>query len=497
MAQPTENRREANRASSYKIVTWNSGGLNAKRENGRKRGDFLLSLWNKEGNLGVMAVQETHCKSDYELCQSVIDMKARLHVIHSPAGDDDPRAGVLLVLTHDWEVIETVREVPGRVMSVRVKSRVFDESMNFVVVYGKSGGSDGGEWIDGLARVLTDDYENVVIGDFNFVEKPEDRRGREISGLNGYDISLTNKFHNATAGWELKDIFRESRGEETGFTYCHECGWQSRIDRVYSDPDFLAKVSELHMQPFLGETTGHQSVWLKIEEGLKLGKGYWKFNVSLLRDRAYTEEITETWNEARDDKEDFNNIGEWWDYAKRLMTSATISYATNKRQNERREVKQLEKEKAKAEEAIENGDEFGVAAEQLKEINHRLEQEEERKAEGCRIRSRVPNFESKEPGVAYFSTMEKRGSKRNLIYALKDENGSARTGTQEVVGIAEDFYRQLFSRGETDEQTQNEFLSKVDVGLDEEGRRWCDRVIEKTEVESVMKKMASGKSPWG
>ena len=110
MAQPTENRREANRASSYKIVTWNSGGLNAKRENGRKRGDYLLSLWDKEGSLGVMAVQETHCKSDTELCQSVIDMKARLHVIHSPAEDDDPRAGVLLVLTHDWEVIETVTD---------------------------------------------------------------------------------------------------------------------------------------------------------------------------------------------------------------------------------------------------------------------------------------------------------------------------------------------------------------------------------------------------
>ena len=320
--------------SNYKIVTWNSGGLNAKREKGRKRGDYLLSLWEKEVSLGIMAIQETHCKSDSDLCQSVIDMKARLHVIHSPAEDDDPRAGVLLVLTYDWEVIETVIGVPGRVLAVRVKSRVFGELMNFVVVYGKSGGADGGAWIDGLASVLTEDYTNLVMGDFNFVERCEDRRGR-ATGLNGYDITLTNKLLAATGGWDLKDIFWETKGQETGFTYRHECGWESRIDRFYSDPDLLGKVSEFHIQPILGETTGHQSVWLKIEEGLKLGKGYWKFNVSLLRDRAYTEEITEIWNEIREDKEDFENVGIWWDYAKRLVTSATIRYAEDKRQNER------------------------------------------------------------------------------------------------------------------------------------------------------------------
>ena len=90
--------------------------------------------------------------------------------------------------------------------------------------------------------------------------------------------------------------------------------------------------------------------------------------------------------------------------------------------------------------------------------------------------------------------MEKRGSKRNLIYALKDENGETKRGTQEVVEIAEDFYRKLFTRGKTDGRTQDAFLSKIDVGLNEEGRVWCDRVIDKAEVEGVMRKMAAGKS---
>ena len=68
----------------------------------------MLGLWDKGGRLGVMTIQKTHCGSDAELCQSVTDMRVRMHVIHSPAVDGDVRAGVLLVLTHDWEVIESV-----------------------------------------------------------------------------------------------------------------------------------------------------------------------------------------------------------------------------------------------------------------------------------------------------------------------------------------------------------------------------------------------------
>ena len=100
---------------------------NGKRDLGRKRGDFLLSLWDKQRSLAIMAIQETHCKSDVELCQSVIDMKARFNVIHSPAEDTDARAGVLMVLTKDWEVTESIIGVPGRVLAVRAKNRLFGE----------------------------------------------------------------------------------------------------------------------------------------------------------------------------------------------------------------------------------------------------------------------------------------------------------------------------------------------------------------------------------
>ena len=378
MAPNLNNDARMNRVSRYEIVTWNSGGLNAKREKGRQRGDFLLSLWDKELSLGVMAVQETHCRSDSELCQSVIDMKARLQVFHSPAGEDDARAGVLLALTHDWEVIESVVGVPGRVLSVRVKSRVFGEKMNFVVVYGKSGGTDGGAWMDGLANVMNDEYVNVILGDFNFVESEEDRRGR-AAGLNSYDKALANKFSSTLGGWDLRDLFRETNSDEGGFTYCHDCGWESRIDRIYVNEEFVGKASSFRLKSVLGATAGHKMVWVEIEEGLEIGSGYWKFNVSLLRDKNYANLIRSTWIEAKEDKAEFEDVGLWWDYAKQVLRNVTFDFAKKKKWEERRALRELEREKKRIERDIEEGYGSDVAREQLREIERQLEQEEERK----------------------------------------------------------------------------------------------------------------------
>ena len=84
----------------------------------------------------------------------------------------------------------------------------------------------------------------------------------------------------------MKDVFRETKGEMDGFTYRHDCGWESRIDRVYTEEDFVGKITGFDIETILGQTAGHKAVTVTIEEGLKLGKGYWKFNVSLLRDQS-------------------------------------------------------------------------------------------------------------------------------------------------------------------------------------------------------------------
>ena len=62
---------DAGRVSGYGVVTWNAGGLHKGTDGGKQRGDWLLRQWDEDLSLGVMAIQETNCKSDGDLCDSV------------------------------------------------------------------------------------------------------------------------------------------------------------------------------------------------------------------------------------------------------------------------------------------------------------------------------------------------------------------------------------------------------------------------------------------
>ena len=54
--------------------------------------------------------------------------------------------------------------------------------------------------------------------------------------------------------------------------------------------------------------TRNKMVFVEIDEGLEMGKGYWKFNTSNLRDQKYNDEIKQTWAEIKEMKTDFDNM---------------------------------------------------------------------------------------------------------------------------------------------------------------------------------------------
>ena len=88
----------------------------------------------------------------------------------------------------------------------------------------------------------------------------------------------------------------------------------------------MGKITNMEMRPIIGQNAGHKMVFVEIDEGLEMGKGYWKFNTSNLRDQKYNDEIKQTWVEAKEMKGDFDNAGEWWDFSKRLLRNVGSSF---------------------------------------------------------------------------------------------------------------------------------------------------------------------------
>ena len=123
-----------------RFLTYNAGGLSGRGQNAQRRGSWLLSLLSGGGDIGALALQETHCFSDDDLCQAVKDMAARYTLVHSPATGGDAFAGVMLVISREFEVVQERVMIAGRVVTVRVRNVVFGYEMDLLVVYGYPGG---------------------------------------------------------------------------------------------------------------------------------------------------------------------------------------------------------------------------------------------------------------------------------------------------------------------------------------------------------------------
>ena len=62
-------------------------------------------------------------------------------------------------------------------------------------------------------------------------------------------------------------------------------------------------------------------VEMTVSEDIEMGKGYWKFNVSLSKDKTYTDHIKTIIQQIIRDLEHGNweNAGDWWEYLKLLL----------------------------------------------------------------------------------------------------------------------------------------------------------------------------------
>ena len=100
----------------------------------------------------------------------------------------------------------------------------------------------------------------------------------------------------------------------------------------------------------------------------------------------------------------------------------------------------------------------------MKEILITFEKE---KSEACRIRSRLPHFEVEELNIGYYSKLEKVNAEKNLLYALYDpkDNSILKRGTENVLKITGEFYRDLYTKQNCDEITQKDLLNSVNKSI--------------------------------
>merc|ERR1712002_207617 len=164
-----------------RFLAWNASGL-LKNGVNQVKADWLLSYLNNHSDIAALAIQETHCQNIDRFCQAIHDISDKYSVVHSFPVDGDEWAGIMIIISKEYEIISQHNIIEGRVLCVRIKSLIYQTEMDVFAVYGYPAGRQ--PWIHKMGDAIDNLIPTIIMGDFNFVSSPLDRVSNT---MNHYD----------------------------------------------------------------------------------------------------------------------------------------------------------------------------------------------------------------------------------------------------------------------------------------------------------------------
>ena len=103
-----------------RLILWNpSGAVNT--EQGRIKTQFLERELTQCKVNDFACIVETHITSELNINSSFEDITIKYNVIHSFAQSDDSYAGIAIIVSNAYEMVNKTKLYPGRLFSVNQK----------------------------------------------------------------------------------------------------------------------------------------------------------------------------------------------------------------------------------------------------------------------------------------------------------------------------------------------------------------------------------------
>ena len=473
-----------------KLAVWNCSGALPSTSTQNKI-NFLRSV---NFNWDIVILVETHHKELSDL-RSLQTFTNKYEILQTGARTDDPYAGIIVLIDKRLTVKSTQVLLPGRLFHFKISGPRSD--YNITAVYGHTGSSATLSNIKNFIDIITPYHRrtenNIIIGDFNFVENDLDRVSSSRLGMNATDKTLSRPWIDYSNVLDILDPFRMKNPRKRMFSYIHTSHKaKSRIDRVYVSENFSNNIilyKHIHT-PFV---KAHRIVNFVISEGIERGPGFWKMNVSILSDRAYEMTIEKT-------KMDVMNLRIHDPIERWLVLVATIRletqiYCTRKYFQENK-IKKMCEERM---EALENNPLLAQDIHLSLEYEYysaKLDVWTRKHIQGIQTRIKThPKFEFGEPNIAFYADLEKKAANKRNLMELQDIHGQLKHTTEDIIEVATTFYTDLFSTKNTDEKATQQLLRNVHKKLSHEDMTALDRMITLEELEKAVFKLQLGKAP--
>ena len=302
--------------------------------------------------------------------------------------------------------------------------------------------------------------------------------------------SSVKALQDLTSSFGLSDIFRSIHPSNKLFTWTNgrvSC----RLDRFYVSKDIAECTSKTPITLFPFSDHDAPSIVFKPPLTEKRGRGYWKFNTTLLQSEEFTDKMKnflEFWITKKNMYE--NKLDVWWDIGKKKIKHICLKFS-----------KKFAKEKRKKRLEIENQihaltlsrsptseDEISILREKIKEIDTK-------EIQGARIRAKELHYFENEKPSRYFYNLENRRQTKKVIASLKDENGGLITGRDKVLDYIASFYQRLYTEEEIDPVCQDFLVESIERTLSTDEQETLEGPLETGECLLALQSMKRDKSP--
>ena len=425
-------------------LQWNIRGIQDKE---RRKGkiDKIVTILSDACALKVLNIQETHLVSTEDEPSSFRNFRHLFHIIHNFAPPEDIGSGITIFINKTENIVCQENLIRGRLSYIKLCNVASNKIQNIFSYYGKSRNSQE-DWKHNF-EAIQDKIQsnqlvnNIIMGDFNFVTSVLDRNSQKLNTIDNLAMPSWNEFIDNTG---LIDSFRITNPKRRLYTYYHtDNRSKSRIDRIYLDIDFSARVEATNFE--ISHYSDHKLIRLRIGNSVERGPGSWIFNNTLLKDDIFIAKMKNEIREATNIKHTYTSKRAFWDYLKMNIQSVSIMYSAEKSKEQKWATYKINKEIEELEQIPTNLlTDFSIN--KLSTLKKKLLVFENEKINGMKLRSKIPKHDFGEPSISYLAKLEKMSGERNTIYSLKDKDGVLRAGKECLLEITENFYKKLYTK---------------------------------------------------
>ena len=343
-------------------------------------------------------------------------------------------------------------------------------------------------------------HEIVWCGDFNAYLAPMQDKYQPTCQK---ESPMVNRLKALMEDSELCDIWRVLNPDTIRYTWRKNTSKgiaQSRLDYFIVPTSCFYNVIEYSISPSFMSDHNIISLKIAVPNAQRRGRGTWKFNNSLLRDREFVNQMNQLLQGSIEKNSNIKDKRLKWDVVKMDIRGGCISYCSFKSKKERQHEAQLLQENLTLENFMctnPNEDTLQI----LNTNKNELAQIAHEKALGAQIRSSCLHLENNEQNSKYFFSKEKSRAEAKAMTTLIDDEGNVSTDLKDIEKKQKEFYENLYQEPIVSDNARvheatNVFLEETDIRtIKDIDKDMMEAEITVEEIAAALNDLPNNKTP--